>query len=322
MIETEVARKATAFAQAHRLRSLQIVASVLERSTIADAWNAAVFGADEELIFSTASTGTAADTTTLLLEVRRARFAGVVLPMVALAVDGRSLLALIGVFGGRTVAIRLSRSTFTKRFAERDTTAVLRFLERHADDVMSSLTIEGDRLTRGATDRADPMIFLVDEHGSLTGSLESVAEGPEGSLRTHFMPRANSVAQVVRPIVSELLARWQRGGASRYQADLPFGLVRLLPLRERSPREFVVSVELLRTRATLGDAAQRYSISKRELQVLGGMLRGAPVAEIASELSISSSTVVFHLKRMLKKTASRNRTELAARMLGWEAPAV
>lgn len=74
MIETEVARKATAFAQAHRLRSLQIVASVLERSTIADAWNAAVFGADEELIFSTASTGTAADTTTLLLEVRRARF--------------------------------------------------------------------------------------------------------------------------------------------------------------------------------------------------------------------------------------------------------
>jgi DNA-binding NarL/FixJ family response regulator len=52
------------------------------------------------------------------------------------------------------------------------------------------------------------------------------------------------------------------------------------------------------------------------------MLRGAAVAEIAAELSISESTVVFHLKRMLKKTLSKNRTELAARMLGYEISAV
>ncbi|GAC1403683.1 MAG: hypothetical protein NVSMB64_05730 [Candidatus Velthaea sp.] len=193
-------------------------------------------------------------------------------------------------------------------------------MERHSDDVVAAVSGKGARLTRPADDRADPMLFLVDEVGALTATLEESARR-DGSLRTHLMPSKNNVAPVIRPIVNELLQRWHRADSpGSVNADLPFGVVRLMPLETRAQREFIVSVELLRHRASLGAQAARFSISKRELQVLGAMLRGAAVVEIATELSISSSTVIFHLKRLLKKTASRNRTELAARMLGWESP--
>jgi DNA-binding CsgD family transcriptional regulator len=47
-------------------------------------------------------------------------------------------------------------------------------------------------------------------------------------------------------------------------------------------------------------------------------LRGSSSTEIGESLSISSSTATFHLKQLLRKTSSRNRTELTARVLGWE----
>jgi DNA-binding NarL/FixJ family response regulator len=138
------------------------------------------------------------------------------------------------------------------------------------------------------------------------------------------MPRNGEVPVVLRSVLADLLER-QREGATGNDlvAVLPFALVRLTPLRSRTiPQALLVTVEWLRSRASLEATAAQYSVSKRELQVLAAMLRGAAVSEIALELSISESTVVFHLKRMLKKTLSKNRTELAARMLGWEASAV
>ncbi|GAC1432939.1 MAG: hypothetical protein NVSMB5_26780 [Candidatus Velthaea sp.] len=293
---------------------------MLERLVAADSWEAAVFGANDEAVLTACSNGAPPDNVALNAEMRRTRFAGTALPHVAIGPGRRSMFALLGTFGGRCVVIRLERTAFARTYVEREAAAIERFLERHADDVVASISVEHDRLTRPAHDREEPMIFLVDEVGALTATLDE-PESAEGSLRAHLMPRAHNVAPVVRPVVNELLQRWHRDGGPRsLNADLPFGMVRLMPLKSRAQREFIVSIELLRSRGSLEGSAKRFSISKRELQVLGAMLRGAPVADIATELSISSSTVVFHLKRMLKKTSSRNRTELAARMLGWESP--
>ena len=79
-----------------------------------------------------------------------------------------------------------------------------------------------------------------------------------------------------------------------------------------------VAVEPAKRRATILRAMTRYRLSRREGQVLSEVLRGSSSTEIGESLSISSSTATFHLKQLLRKTSSRNRTELTARVLGWE----
>jgi len=62
---------------------------------------------------------------------------------------------------------------------------------------------------------------------------------------------------------------------------------------------------------------RRYGLTTRELQLLSRIIHGAPSAEIARTLCISSTTVEWHTKRLLVKTESQNRTEMTARVLGW-----
>jgi DNA-binding CsgD family transcriptional regulator len=69
---------------------------------------------------------------------------------------------------------------------------------------------------------------------------------------------------------------------------------------------------------SLTGAATRFRISPREVQVLALLLDGEHLDQIADALHITSSTVQDHIKSMLDKTASRNRSELIARILGWE----
>jgi DNA-binding CsgD family transcriptional regulator len=57
------------------------------------------------------------------------------------------------------------------------------------------------------------------------------------------------------------------------------------------------------------------------VQVLALLLDGNHLDQIATQLSITSSTVQDHINSMLDKTGSRNRSELIARVLGWESAA-
>jgi len=52
--------------------------------------------------------------------------------------------------------------------------------------------------------------------------------------------------------------------------------------------------------------------------VLAMLLDGAKLEDIGKELHIAASTVQHHVKSMIDKTESRNRTELIAKVLGWE----
>jgi DNA-binding NarL/FixJ family response regulator len=69
---------------------------------------------------------------------------------------------------------------------------------------------------------------------------------------------------------------------------------------------------------SLAGPAARFHITPRELQVLALLLDGAKLEEIGQKLHITSSTIQDHIKSMVDKTESRNRTELIARVLGWE----
>ena len=83
-----------------------------------------------------------------------------------------------------------------------------------------------------------------------------------------------------------------------------------------------VRVDRFRPPNSLTGVASRFHISPREVQVLALLLDGNHLDQIAEQLYITSSTVQDHIKSMLDKTESRNRSELIARILGWEyAPA-
>lgn len=53
------------------------------------------------------------------------------------------------------------------------------------------------------------------------------------------------------------------------------------------------------------------ALSRREIDVAELLVQGLRNKQIAAELCISSKTVENHIRTMLKKTESRNRTELA-----------
>jgi DNA-binding CsgD family transcriptional regulator len=136
-------------------------------------------------------------------------------------------------------------------------------------------------------------------------------------LRTRIAKR---LPAVLEEAVRELTAAWdnesmQRPGVAR---PVPFLVVRTQPLS--GPAGLFIGVRIDRFQApnSLTDAAERFHISPRELQVLALLLDGRHLDEIGQLLHITSSTIQDHIKSMVSKTASRNRTELIAHVLGWE----
>ncbi|MFN2450603.1 MAG: response regulator transcription factor [Candidatus Baltobacteraceae bacterium] len=77
-----------------------------------------------------------------------------------------------------------------------------------------------------------------------------------------------------------------------------------------------VLVERLKMRNYLNAAEARYSLSPREVEVLGLLLEGSTNAEIGQCLHIAESTAIFHVKRLLQKMQARNRTELVSKLVG------
>ncbi len=301
----------------------RIVGDLVTRLAGGESWEFAAFNGDDTVVVAGASSHVPADVSALRAEVRLQRFGGAILPHVGVSLateQRRSLSVVFGEFGHSIAILRVVRQAGAKPFASREFTGIERFFRRHADAVAGAIfDSDADESQRIADRRAAPIAFTINTSGALLSSANEIDEAP-GSLRTHLTPRNGEIPAVLRPVIGELLERHADGvSADKLVCILPFALVRLTALHSQfMPSALLVTVEWLRSRASLEVTAAHYSISKRELQVLSAMLRGAPVMEIAAELSISESTVVFHLKRMLKKTSSKNRTELAARMLGWK----
>jgi DNA-binding CsgD family transcriptional regulator len=304
------------------LAAMRLVGELVARLAVAESWEFAAFGRDDDVLLTGSSAQGAVDVAMLRAEVRLQRLRGTQLPYVstALATDQRhSLFVIFGEFGERISILGVTRGPTGKAFVMREGLGIERFIRQHTAAIATAIfDVHGDVAERLVARREAPIVFTIDAKGFVLSTIDE-PEGDTMALRTHFMPLDGELPPVLRPVIGALLERLDTEGPSELMSILPFALVRLAPLRSRVlPASFLVTVEWLRNRASLEVTAAQYSISKRELQVLSAMLRGAAVSEIAAELSISESTVVFHLKRMLKKTLSKNRSELAARMLGYE----
>lgn len=128
---------------------------------------------------------------------------------------------------------------------------------------------------------------------------------------------SNRLPAVLEETVRDLISGWH-GDSSAQDSGIarpvPFLVVRTQPMS--GPAGLFIGVRIDRYHApnSLSGPAARYHISPRELQVLALLLDGAKLEEIGDQLSITSSTVQDHIKSMVDKTGSRNRTELIARI--------
>jgi DNA-binding CsgD family transcriptional regulator len=133
------------------------------------------------------------------------------------------------------------------------------------------------------------------------------------------MPYATDtrLPQLFADTVRMLTAGWTDDFASRLPGiavPVPFLALRVHPMSGASGWCTGVTIQRLRQENALIHAAAHYRISPRELQVLARLLQGSSLAEIAQTLTISSSTVQDHIKRLIEKTRSGNRSEMIANM--------
>jgi len=140
-------------------------------------------------------------------------------------------------------------------------------------------------------------------------------------LRTRI---ADRLPAVLEGAVRELIAGWQADSATQKAGiahPVPFLVVRTQPMSGPAGLFIGVRIDRAEPPNSLTGPAERFHISPRELQVLALLLDGAKLEEIGRKLHITSSTIQNHIKSMIDKTESRNRTELIARVLGWEGAA-
>ncbi len=79
-----------------------------------------------------------------------------------------------------------------------------------------------------------------------------------------------------------------------------------------------LQIEHVQRREALPGAIKRFKLTARESSVLSLILRGRSSNEIADEMSIAEATVADYVKRLLRKTFSRNRAEMLAKIFDWD----
>ena len=65
-------------------------------------------------------------------------------------------------------------------------------------------------------------------------------------------------------------------------------------------------------------ALKYYKLTPREVEVFMLMIEGDTLDQIAEKLLITSSTTQTHIKNMIERTESKNRTELIVKVIGYK----
>jgi DNA-binding CsgD family transcriptional regulator len=185
-------------------------------------------------------------------------------------------------------------------------------------DRLSGLTIADDSkdvLPAAAFDR--PVMHVLDRDLKVVLTWDAPG-GRDAATTAIHASLAERLPPIIEEAVRDLIVAWTSDPATQHMGvahPLPFLTVRTQPLS--GPTGLFVGVLLDRSPGgeVFTKAARAYRLSPRELQALALMLKGATLSEIADQMQITSSTVQDHIKSMLDKTASRNRSELIVKLL-------
>lgn len=164
--------------------------------------------------------------------------------------------------------------------------------------------------------RSTPALYIVDEFLNVL----HYREDPLERRRDCKMPQGGKTLPplIERTVVALLRRTLSTAGTAEVLSAAPNRsiVVRLVRLQGNSSAAFAIIADRVKVRAHMDALAQRYKLSARERQVLRLLSRGAKNSEIATQLHIAESTAIFHVKQLLAKTHSRNRTELVSKIIG------
>jgi DNA-binding CsgD family transcriptional regulator len=299
----------------------------------ASRWAFARVAPDGDMIHLLASEGNEADLSDLRNEFKRQRLQAKTGPRIAAALgplddfesgitllfaDARATFGILTLLRtaelGPFTSSEVSMLTFALSAAS-DQLSALRL--QPPESVATEIALDGDRPTPAVPDAA---FYVLDRDLEivLAWNSEDQRRIALTGLRTRI---ADRLPAVLEDTVRHLTAAWgiepatQGAGSAR---PVPFLVVRTQPMSGPTGLFIGVRIDRFRPTNSLTGAASRFHISPRELQVLALLLDGAQLDEIGQRLHITSSTVQDHIRSMVEKTESRNRTELVARVLGWE----
>jgi DNA-binding CsgD family transcriptional regulator len=124
---------------------------------------------------------------------------------------------------------------------------------------------------------------------------------------------------LIERIVRDALEAWPDEFApDSSEMVVPVGtmVVRIVPMRGFVGDHIGVFTERARSAAHIDALARRYQISSRELEVARLLIKGLSADEVGMRLGIAETTVAAHVRSIIGKTKSHNRTEAIAKLLG------
>ncbi len=193
-------------------------------------------------------------------------------------------------------------------------------LTRARDDVLRALAshanFEGELTDlERAKMRSAPSIILLDEHLAI----EYVSRPRRLRRLGRWSFAGTRLPGALETPIREITMLWRDPAQRVEDAFMPAPdlIVRVLPVERGARYAIALVLEPYASRAPLGEAIRRFRLTNRELEVIALLFSGLSAQEVAQRLAISDTTVNDHVKRLLSKTGSANRTEMAAKLLGW-----
>ncbi len=180
-------------------------------------------------------------------------------------------------------------------------------------------SIAAAKESRSTSEASDSAFYVLDHDLQivLAWSSEEQRRIALTGLQTRIVER---LPIVLENTVREMTAAWSSEIRQPAVArPVPFLVVRTQPMSGPAGLFIGVRIDRFQHANSLTGAASKFHITPREVQVLALLLDGNHLDQIAKHLYITSSTVQDHINSMLEKTASGNRSELIARVLGWDA---
>lgn len=162
--------------------------------------------------------------------------------------------------------------------------------------------------------RSAPRVVLLDED-------LQIAFGDSNALtalrQSGASPNLHDLPARFTPALERSIARAREVPGGSIVTEAPGLILRVCSLNGPAGAYTAVFVEHAERADGVAAAALRYRLSPRERQVLELIMQGCNAERIAERLAIARSTVHDYFKNLLRKTESRNRSEMIARVLDW-----
>jgi DNA-binding CsgD family transcriptional regulator len=235
--------------------------------------------------------------------------------------DNLSLvIAAMKIDSARYLKVALIRDPLTQ-FAPSDPDSIGRFLTELVPHLFAEVPpLEEEPRSLSPRRMTQPAMFLLDAKFEI--QFQWHAEDLASLALSHLSePRDGRLPAFLENAVRRVTESWDLSDLATCTVGstqpIPGLMLRVIPMRSATTVSIGVLLEPYKIRSTVRGAAATFAVSSRERDVLWLLLDGESIADIAERLHIAESTAQDHVKRLIQKTDSRNRTEMAAKILGW-----